>query len=157
MPVDILNLADRPDLLDPVASWLWREWGEPDARTLAQVTSGIAGRRSRRGPEQTLVLLEDGTLAGTASLVHHDLHERQDLTPWLASVYVDPARRGRGYAVRLVRAIEQAAAATTDTLWLQTWTAPGLYARLGWYPAGSGTDQGHAVTIMRRDLPRTLV
>jgi GNAT superfamily N-acetyltransferase len=89
---------------------------------------------------------------GTASLVHEDLESRQDLTPWLASVYVDPPFRGQGHARSLVRAIEATARARgVGRFWLYTQDAAGLYAKLGWIAAGTEQSGGHPVTLMYRD------
>jgi GNAT superfamily N-acetyltransferase len=107
------------------------------------------------GPEESFVLLDGDTPAGTASLAHDDLDSRPDLTPWLAGVYVPPAFRGRGHAAALVRHVEAAArAAGVGTLWLYTWTAAPLYARLGWVQTGLEHEikRNHQVVLMRRDL-----
>jgi GNAT superfamily N-acetyltransferase len=85
--------------------------------------------------------------------VASDLVSRPDLTPWLASVFVDPPYRGRGYAARLVRRVEEAArAANTGILWLYTEDAEGLYAKLGWKTVGAELDQTVPVTLMQRRL-----
>jgi GNAT superfamily N-acetyltransferase len=94
---------------------------------------------------------------GTAGLRHDDLASRPDLTPWLAGVFVEPAARSRGYANALVRQVEAfAAAAGVPTLWLYTWTAAPLYARLGWQPVGPETDRGKDVVLMTRHLPKPI-
>ncbi len=149
----IVPLATRPDLIPPVAFWLWREWGQRKGRALATVASRLAARTATIGPEQSFVALDNTIPVGTASLVHADLDTRPDLTPWLASVYVDPPFRGRGHASDLVRAVEAAARDSgVTTLWLHTEHAERLYARLGWETIGPEVDAGHAVTLMRRSL-----
>ncbi len=107
------------------------------------------------GPEETFVLFDQGVTVGTASLAHKDLEARPDLTPWLAGVFVQPAFCGRGYATALVRRVEAfASAASVPVLWLYTWTAEPLYARLGWRRAGLEMDQerGREVVLMTRPL-----
>jgi GNAT superfamily N-acetyltransferase len=90
---------------------------------------------------------------GTASLVVDDAESRPDLSPWLASVFVAPEARGRGYARVLVTAVESAArAAGMPTLWLFTDTAEALYADLGWKPVGTIIEQGKPECLMRRDF-----
>jgi GNAT superfamily N-acetyltransferase len=91
---------------------------------------------------------------GTASLVANDLPSRPDLTPWLASVLVRPQFRGRGYSAPLVRHVEGAAAASATVLWLYTWSAEQVYARLGWERVGleRDTDRNIEVVLMRRNL-----
>jgi GNAT superfamily N-acetyltransferase len=151
--IEIVTTAARPELIPVVSPWLWREWGIRRGRTLEQVAASMARRVALQGPEQTFVLLDGGVPAATASLVHHDLDPRPDLTPWLASVFVHPEFRGRGHAPLMVRAVEASArAAGIATLYLDTNTAAPLYARLGWAVFGESVDLGEAVTLMQRAL-----
>ena len=102
---------------------------------------------------RTFVLLVDDEPVGTASLVAHDLDERPDLTPWLAGVFVAPHARRQGYAVQLVRAVEQEARkASVSTLWLYTNTAERIYARAGWQTVEIVQHDGKSFSLMRRDL-----
>jgi GNAT superfamily N-acetyltransferase len=151
--LEIVTTAERPDLIPEVSLWLWREWGVRRGRTQAQVAEAMAGRVAAVGPEQCFVLLDDDRAAATASLVHHDLDARPDLTPWLASVFVHPEFRGRGHAPRVVRAVEASVkAAGIASFYLDTNTAAPLYAGLGWVTIGQSVDLGEVVTLMRRDL-----
>jgi N-acetylglutamate synthase-like GNAT family acetyltransferase len=96
---------------------------------------------------------------GTASFVINDLPSRPDLTPWLASVLVRPQFRGRGYSVPLIQQVEAvAAAASVPTLWLYTWSAEPLYARLGWQRVGveRDADRDIEVVLMNRQLASPL-
>ena len=109
MPTSIVSTSDRPDLVEVTARWRWEEWlrgkeSFEDALKRAQRTSAMGLTIPR-----TLVLLIDDEPVGTASLTAHDLEERPDLTPWLAGVFVSPHARGRGYAARLVAAVEEEA------------------------------------------------
>ena len=141
----------RPALARVVAGWLVAEFGYPGGRTPEQVVARILGPPD--GPEETFVLFEQDRPVGTAGLRHDDLASRPDLTPWLAGVFVEPAARGRDHASALVRRVEAfAATALVPTLWLYTWTAAPLYARLGWQPAGLETDKGKEVVLMTRCL-----
>lgn len=151
--IEIVTTAERPDLIPLAAEWIWREWGEPRGRALDDTIARMAAGRATVGPEQTIVLLDAGQPAATASLVHQDLYSRPELTPWLASVFVHPAYRGRGHAPRLVRAVEGLArAAGIATLYLNSNTAVPLYARLGWQAIGDAPHYEEVVTVMRRDL-----
>lgn len=151
--IRIVTTAGRPDLIPAVSAWLWEEWARQKGRTVQQVAARMASRQAAVGPEQTFVVLEDGVPVATASLVHHDLDPRPELTPWLASVYVDPPFRGRGHAERLVRVVEDAArAGGVPRLWLHSEHAAGLYAKLGWIADGPEVDHGHSVTLMHKDL-----
>ena len=151
----ITRITDRPDLVPIVAHWLWHEFWQHDDYTLEQTRAVIAASVARSGPPQTFVLLLDDQPIGTASLATEDLDERPDLTPWLASVFVVPEARGRGYAARLVAAVEAAChSARISTVWLYTNTAERLYTRAGWCVVETVLRYGkRPVTLMRRNLP----
>lgn len=144
-------VSDRPDLAPIVAAWLLAEFGYPGGRTLAQITERILS--PPRGPEETFVIFDHDQPAGTARLKYDDLASRPDLTPWLAGVFVAPEYRGLGYASALVRRVEAfASTASVPTLWLYTWTAEPLYARLGWERVGLENERGKDVVLMVRHL-----
>ncbi len=109
--------------------------------------------RRALGVPQTFVLLSRDEPVGTASFLAADAPERPDLSPWLASVFVRPDARGRGFALRLIGDVEAAArAAGVETLWLYTHSAERLYAGLGWRRIGMFDRGGREATLMRRDL-----
>jgi len=148
----IVAVSDQPDLAPIVAKWLVDEFGYPGSRTLDEMTELIIS--PPRGPEETFVLFEQDRPVGTASLAHDDLASRRDLTPWLAGVFVERAFRGRGYATALVRRVEAyAREASVPVLWLYTWTAESLYARLGWTRVGLESNRGQKEVLMTRRLP----
>jgi hypothetical protein len=145
----IVRIADWPDLVPIVASWLWNEWWHQDGYTLEQTHDAVAGSVSPSGPPQSFVLLVDGKPTGTASLVVHDLDERPDLSPWLAGVFISPEARGRGHVIHLIQAVE----AAIPVVWLYTAGAERVYARAGWHSVESVQRRGRRpVTLMRRDL-----
>ena len=149
----IVTLAERPDLLGKVAFWQWDAWGRQRGRRLESVAHDVQPLTKQTATEAGFVLLDAGEPVGTACLTQDDLDTRPDLSPWLASVFVEPAYRGRGHATALVHAVEQAAVAGGHTrLWLFTWDTMPLYLRLGWTIAGRETHHGSEVTLMRRDL-----
>lgn len=141
MSHQVVAVSDRPDLAPIVATWLVSAFGYPGGKTLEEMTSLILA--PPRGPEETFVLLDQDKPVGTASLAHDDLASRRDLTPWLAGMFVEPSSRDRGCAAALVRQVEAfASSASVTTLWLYTWTAEPLYARLGWQRVGLEKDRG---------------
>jgi len=153
MSFKIAAVSDQPELAPVVAAWLVDAFGYPGGRTVEEITALILSPPI--GPEETFVLFDQGAPVGTASLSHKDLEARPDLTPWLAGVVVQPAFCRCGYATALVRHVEAfAVAASVPVLWLYTWTAEPLYARLGWQRAGLETDQkrGCKVALMTRRL-----
>ena len=151
----IVTLADRPDLGDMVARWIWDEWSRHSGYSFGQTHEYVmASATNRSGPPQTFVLLSSGQPIGTASFVVADLRERPDLTPWLASVFVAPAARRRGHVIPLIKAVEAAAvSASIPTLWLHTETAKHIYAKAGWQTVEIVRREGkNPATLMRRDF-----
>lgn len=151
--VRIENIADHPALIEIVARWQWEEWGHLDpADSLAARITGLRDQTDPdRIPTAYIALAGDEPL-GTASLVRHDMDTHRELSPWLASVYVTPAARGRGVASALVRrVVRQAATLGITRLYLYTPDAQGLYEKLGWQVIGTEHFEGHGVTIMAID------
>jgi GNAT superfamily N-acetyltransferase len=151
LSLEIVTLSARSHLAWAVAGWLLDEFRH--ARSPSH-DEQVAKLLVQKAPEETFVLFDEGVPVGTASLVMNDLPSRPDLTPWLASVLVLPEFRGRGYSARLVRQVEAKAAASATVLWLYTWTAEPLYARLGWERVGleRDADRNIEVVLMKRDL-----
>lgn len=152
--MDIVTIAERPDLAPIVADWLWEAFWRQDGYAWEDTRAAVAAATARTGPTQTFVALLDGKPAGTASLAAEDLDERPALTPWLAGVFVLPAFRACGCATRLIAAVEGACRdAAIPHAWLYTGTAEGLYARLGWQAVEIVERQGKTpVTLMRKDF-----
>jgi GNAT superfamily N-acetyltransferase len=155
MSYQLVSIAERPDLAPAVADWLLEEFRHARSPTREELVVRILAQPARS--EETFVALVDDVPVGTASLVGNDLPSRPDLTPWLASVLVRPQFRGRGYSVPLVKHVETVAAASVSILWLYTWTAEPLYARLGWQRVGieRDADRDIEVVLMKRHLAAT--
>ncbi len=89
---------------------------------------------------------------GMASIVESDLSTHPDLSPWMASVYVDAAHRGRGVGSCVVRAImDEAKTLGIERLYLITHDQMSFYRRLGWQTMESVHYRGEVVTIMFYD------
>ena len=153
MGVSVVSTSERPDLVPEVARWLWHEWWRRNGHSFEETVDAVRESVTARPMPRTFILLADGQPVGTASLAARDLEERPDLSPWLADVFVLPAARGRGHAVRLVGAVEaECRAASIPTLWLYTRAAERLYARNGWRTVETIQRNGGRYALMRRDL-----
>ncbi|MEX1111365.1 MAG: GNAT family N-acetyltransferase [Chthoniobacterales bacterium] len=138
------ELADRH-----AAEWghLYRDWD----RTAARVEFGA--HKTDGSLPATLLLREGGQPAGSVSLVHGDCEARRDLDPWLASLYVFPEFRGRGYANRLIEAaIRHAAVAGQSELHVFSESAGELFRQHGFKLLERASLRGATVEILRRGL-----
>jgi GNAT superfamily N-acetyltransferase len=154
LPVRVVPLAERPDLVPCVAGWGFAQWGHlAPGRTLEQGIEGVRlGLDPTRVPVAFVALDAAQRPAGTATLMFDDI-EGDPRNPWLASVYVPPEARGRGIAKLLVRAVEDGARRLGYTrLFLFTASVPQLYAALGWQRRETRLYRGETITVMDRDL-----
>ena len=126
---------------------LYREWNEETA--LAEF-----GRQRTDGSlPATLILRENDRLIGSVSVIHDDCEVRTDLDPWLASLYVIPAERGRGHGSRLVAAaLELARRSGVDYLHVFTESVEKLFRSHGFVHYADAVTNGRPITILRREL-----
>lgn len=135
-PPQIEQLAERPDLLPVVATWIYQEWWTTVAGASTDTLTDLL--RAHMVPDQmplTLVASLETLPVGTATLLLHDVGTEQwpELSPWLAAVYVLPEYRHQGIGAALVNAIvAKASALGVPALYLQTLGSEKFYARLGW-------------------------
>src|SRR5438105_9107481 len=103
-------LADHLELASQLACWHAREWADLlPGWTAAQAEAELRTHTQRRGIPTTFVALAEGRALGSASLLVADLEGWEELSPWLASVYVAPECRDCGVGSRLVgRAVAEA-------------------------------------------------
>ena len=148
--VRIEHLAEHHEEVPTVARWLMEQWGHlcPNVG-YEEFVATMERRTAHHQIPQTFVALEDGVLIGTASLIEHDVPTRAELTPWLASVYVDPRFRKRGIGSALVRAVlQEARNLGLEKLYLITPDQVPFYRRQGWQEMEEIVYRGEAVTIM---------
>jgi len=100
----------------------------------------------------TLVAIAAGELLGSISLVVDDHAELTRYSPWLASLFVAPAARGRGIGTALLeRMLAEARALGIARLYLFTEHQEDWYAALGWILVEHARlADGHVVSILSR-------
>ena len=143
-------LADHLEMAPFLAAWHFQEWEAllPEW-SFAQALAELQSHTGHRQIPTTFVAVEDGQPLGSASLLEADLDGWTHLTPWLASVYVHPQRRGRGLGKLLVaRVIEEARALAVPTVYLFTAGQQSYYEQLGWAPLERVKHHHSEVVIM---------
>lgn len=150
----IAYLADHPECIPELAQLHHAEWSylHPD-ETIEDKTRYLMNNCGRGGVPSFIIAIDDAELVGSASLIEQDMDNREELTPWLADVFVKPEYRGRGVATSLIRRIEdEARSAGIVRLFLYTPDAAELYRRLGWIVIETCEYKGAAVVIMAREI-----
>jgi predicted N-acetyltransferase YhbS len=154
-PVRVEPLADHEDAIPTLARWHYEQWGRKSpTRSVESAAARLRGHLRRDATPLTLVALAGDAVVGSAALVCQDMKDaRPELTPWLADVFVDPARRRRGVASALVAAlVEKARALGVPTLHLYTPDQEALYARFGFVVRERLDYRGERVALMRLEL-----
>lgn len=150
MDEQILNLRERPELLDRAAEWFHAKWGVP----LEAYRESMEECIQRKGPvPQWYVAVDGDTITGGLGVIENDFHDRKDLAPNVCAVYVEEAYRCRGIAGRLLDHVcEDMAALGVGTLYLLT-DHTSFYERYGWeflcMAQGDGEDEPSRMYIRR--------
>lgn len=154
--IKIMNLADNPDLVEEVSYWLWEEWGEGAGYSLDELVYRTRHCMGRAGVPQTLIAFCDGQPAGVVSLWMNDLKTRQDLYPWMATLYVKPEYRNLQIGQKLQLASIEAARDTTKYPYLYLITEhDDYYEKTGWeFVETVPTGTGQFEKLYRYDLKK---
>ena len=136
--VRISYLVEHPEYIPQLAQWLFGHWdfilGE---QTPVARIEKLKGHMNRDKLPIAWIAHANGQVLGTAALRVHDLEGREDLTPWLAGVFVGPPFRRGGIGTALCATVEEAARSRgIQTLYLFTLDKQAWYSRLGWSVIG---------------------
>ena len=132
--VSIAYLADYPQYLSSVASWVYTEWGHHNPLlTLQDFEATFRTHLVKEAIPLTVIALWNDLPAGTASLYVQDMSIHHELSPWLAAVYVPTDHRNKGIGSKLVGAVENIARSLCiGRLYLWTPDKEHFYSQLGW-------------------------
>lgn len=107
---EISDLREAPQFREAVADRVWNAWWRQKGTPLEEIQARVAENLSTDGIPLALIAHRGGSFIGTASVIHHDLEARPDLSPWVAAVWVDPPHRGAGIGAALVMSAARAGA-----------------------------------------------
>lgn len=148
----IVELSQRPDLVDRAVNFFWKCWG--DENNLAFYEDCIIHSLDKDTPlpKFYLALDEGDHIIGTYALLTNDLISRQDLMPWFACLFVVDDHRKKGIAGKLLEhGLNEAKTKGFETLYLYT-DLENFYERKGWRQICNGyTVSNQKVKIYTRE------
>lgn len=128
----IVNLADNMEYLDEVSMFMWKEWAEQYGTKYEDIIYRTQHCLNKNSIPQTYIAKHDSELVGFVSIWNNDLHFRQDLSPWLAGLYVKEKYRKLGIGTLLQeRCIQVVKELGYKNLYLIT-EHENYYERNGW-------------------------
>lgn len=149
--LEIKFLADAPEHVDQLADWHHGQWYEFYADWTHEIARAelLAHAQCKTLPT-TLVLIENEVVLGSVSLLEDDAVELSTIgNAWLASLYVKPSERGRGFGTQLVNALMQHAKnISLKEIFLFTPEHKAFYQTLGWQLLQQATVNGQQVDVM---------
>ncbi|MGB3336168.1 MAG: GNAT family N-acetyltransferase [Devosia sp.] len=132
--IKIDDLREEPEHRPAVADRLWHAWWKPYGHALSDVEAALGEVLAAQGFPFTLIATRDGRFLGTVTGIQSDIHQRPNLGPCLAALWVEPEARGQGMAQLLMAAVlERLYAHGFDQVYLSA--KPhlcGFYQSRGW-------------------------
>lgn len=148
----IMPLSSVPHHASQITDWLWQAFGDGTTRKFyhSVVRSSLNGADL---PVTFVALDAHDIPLGTIGFWRCDLISRQDLWPWAAALYVDPASRGQGVSEALQQhVIDFARERGHARIWLWS-TFAGYYERHGWeYVCEALEFPAEQVRVYKQDL-----
>ena len=149
--VEIVPLADHPEMIQQIAGWFRLE--SPELSTNYDPVKRLTQFSNRGEIPLSLVALDHGEPIGTVSLLAESVRSHRHLSPWVAGLYVVPKRRHQGVATAMIAAaIREARLMRISRVYIGVSTARDFYERSGWVYEGEGFAEEDQVMIFRRDM-----
>ena len=147
-------LIDYPEFVNELNELFYHEWNfiypEYD---IYEWKERLKNRLNRKEIPTTIIAVEGNDVLGSTAIVKNDMRTRQELSPWLAGLYVKEKYRRKGLGSRLVLEIEKLSRELrTQKLYLYTPDQEKFYKRLNWENLEKAVYQGIEVTIMTKEL-----
>ena len=129
--MEIIEIHQRPKFFQEAVKLFWEQWGNESNYKFYEDCMIHSGKDPSSLPI-FYVALENDVIIGTYALLRNDINSRQDLFPWLACLYVDPAFRGNSIGKQLLEhGLHVTAKLGHEKLYLSS-DLEGYYEQYGW-------------------------
>jgi N-acetylglutamate synthase-like GNAT family acetyltransferase len=153
--MQLLNLLECSHFIPTIAQWHFAEWHALfPHKSVEDFAADLRESLQQDGIPQTWVLLDaHGEAAGTASLLLSDMTTNQQLSPWLANIYIHPLLRGKGLGKQVVlHVMTEARQRELTKLYLFTEDQQAFYEKLGWELHHREFYENHWVAVMQYEF-----
>jgi predicted N-acetyltransferase YhbS len=147
-------INDHPEAIKTIAKWHYEKWHNilPNF-TIDSYAEFLVDHYRRGGIPTMFTATENNKVIGTAALDDDNMHTHPRLTPWIASLYVDPRYRNKGAGSALInRVVEEARSSKADKLYLFTPDREYYMGRFGWKTIFKEDYYGEMESVMVRDI-----
>jgi len=153
-PVAIEYLADHPQYVPVIASWVFEYWRKMyRIKSVEEQVEKISERLNKNQFPLAFVALVRSQPVGTASLKIQEMTTHKHLYHWLGTVYVAGAHRKQGIGTALVnRAVTKAKDLGVQELYLHTPDKEDFYVKRGWVAIERPIYFDMSVVIMKKEL-----
>lgn len=146
-------LCNNPEYVEIVAKWIYSEFvveSEMSLKKLEEINEYFKNTKLTTFPI-TLIAVVNNECVGTVSIYENDLKTQTELSPWLASLYVNSCYRGQGIAEKLINKVQEVVKHLGfKTLYLRTEHTSEYYKRLGWeYVYKTYDEKGEETEVLR--------
>ena len=136
MHIIIELTADSP-CIDEAVKMIWSQWGDENNYNFYEDLILHSSRPENVLPKFYIYLKKD-SIVGTCALLRYDNVSRQDLSPWLACLYVVPGERVTGIGTALQHhVVKEAKRKGFDRVFLCT-ELDEYYEKSNWRHFGQG-------------------
>ncbi|PYE87176.1 GNAT family N-acetyltransferase [Phyllobacterium leguminum] len=108
--MEISNLRSYPDMADIIADRCWNAWWTETEVSLTEYRAHLEPMIAGNEVPVALIAHDQGEYLGSVLLIENDLDDRQQYTPWIAALWVEPESRRQGIAAKLIEAARREAA-----------------------------------------------
>ena len=160
--MQIESLAGHRHLATLLGAWHFAEWGHlypPEVWNAEIAMAEFEGMASATSADRTWIAFEgdsrraEDVLGSVSLMASDDLAGYDHLTPWLASMFVAPAARGRGVASALVaHLLSEARGAGHTEVYLFTAGQKVFWSARGWRVIAEVESAGHPAVVMSHSL-----
>lgn len=128
------HLCNHPEHLETVATWIYDEFVIKAKGNLNfEEVVEYLNKTNKESFPMTFAAMINNECVGTVSIFANDLKTQDILTPWLASLYVDPEHRGKGIGEVLIEHVQHVVKELGyEALYLRTEHTSKYYRGLGW-------------------------